>query len=295
MGLAELLSARAREDYEAEVGEPSTLAAFLSELCQLSPAQAEALVWAEEVELDAEALERISSAFALHRDLLGCFLCPTSDEVIEHVLVRIAENELDYGCPICDELVEQIAYYERLDEHTRTGLCLAVLAHVNSVTETLAPTHADPPAGMPSDLLRVFSSLDPAAQARVLAYAYSELGGAVNDPRPQRNSAYGHLRQRYLTPLARRVFDALAASDEGELSSADLVRELDLAHARALGQLPRSVQRSLSELSRDGHRLEEAPFTVRRRGGERVYRLSSQALESWRALLAAENGQLLGG
>lgn len=293
--LAELIAATANAASGSEIGSQESLIAFVAEACSIEPAAAEALAWGADYDFENDTLDKISSTFALHRDLLACILCPTSDEILDHVLGEIADVELDRSCSFCCELAEEISDFDSYGFDEQAEICIDLLVHLSeaSFAASEAPAARQPLSGIGPDLVRVVDQLDPAAQARVLAYAYGELGGGLNDPRPQLSSAYGHLRQQYLTPLARRVFDLLASAGDGQLSSLELVEALGLSDARSLGQLPRSVQRALRDLRRDGHYLDEPPLVVRRHGERRIYSLSDSALEAWRAFLRAERSPLL--
>lgn len=300
IGLAQLLAARASEDYDLESDEPSVLVDFLVDMCELAPETAEALVWGLGAQPTSEELDCLSNVLTLHRDLLAAVIVPTSEEMLEHILKKVAEESLDPGCPECEDFAQGIACYRDLDADEQAELCLEVLDHLNAACEEPIPDYGPEPAGQPSrtaleeNLAKVFASLDDQARMRVLAYAYQELADSLRDPRPQRISAYGHLRRRYLSPLALRVMDRLAASDDGALTAAELVDALDLGNGRALGQVPRSVQRAVRDLRADGHRLEEEPLQVERRGRATIFRLTPQALETWRELLRAEGSPQLG-
>lgn len=287
MHLTTLLAERAASEWNLNDPEPSALAAFISEFCNVSPDKADALVWGEDVELATNELDLLAKIFCLHRDLLACYMQPTTDEMVRHVLSQIAALSLNVdACMVCNHLYAEIEDADRKDGPELQDLCFTALYHL---TVNDADFDNDeipgyyPGESLHEDFDRVLSRLPQDAQKRVLAYAYQELAGTVDTRSFSTFSAYSQLRESYLQPLARKVFDLLAASEDGSLPSREVMHTLGLGDGRALGQLARSVHSSLQTLGEHGITIDHEPLVVDRRA--KRLRLSPEALRAWRALM----------
>jgi hypothetical protein len=302
MQFSTLLRERADEDYGLGSTTAAELAGFIADNCAIEDPLAEALLWGEPTELAAEQIDALSNVFSLHRDLLACVLRPTSREVIDHVLGDIAANYLNvWQCAECDMLDQRIGERGELDEEGLSSLIIDALAHTNiSNVERLEPAGEpiEPPAlGSTTidQLIEVAAALDPAAVQRVLAYAHQELAGTVGEREAGRLALCARMRAEHLSPLLRAVFDQLAASPGGTLSTEELVERLGLADRRALGQLERSLSGSLRAMRDAGLQPPSGEILVIERRGRRISQiaLAGEILESWQALLRAECSPLL--
>ena len=284
---AVLLTERAMDDYGLRDPEPSSLAQFIAEVAQIDQNQADALAWGEPAELDSEQLDRLSDVFALHRDMLSCFLRPTSSEMVLHVLNQTADLELDgEQCPLCAELAEQVLALQSSDD-SMLSVCLEMIGHLTIERGSGLDFEAETLSLLPQ-LDLVLAALTSEAQQRVLAYAYQELAETTDGLRAARFSQYAKLRTKYLSPLARSVLDLLASTESGGLSASQIVHRLGRKNARALGQLPRSLSRSMEKMQRAGFEINETPLTVSGSAGAVVFSLSDNAQSSWRALVQAD-------
>lgn len=288
---ASLLGERALDDYGLANPEPSILSEFIADAVMLDKDSAEALAWGEPADLDSDELDRLSDVFSLHRDLLSCFLRPSSPEVVLHVIRQTSEFELeDSDCPLCQDLFEGASALTAKDDmETMLYLCMDILSHLT--VDNIANFELESSSGvipLANQLDLVVGSLPAEAQLRVLAYAYQELAETTSNQRAAGFAAYAELRSKYLSSLARQVLDLLAASESGSLSVRDIIHSLGLANGRALGQLSRSIDRSMERLRRAGIELPESPLTVTGRSRNSVYSLSDSARSSWRALIQAE-------
>jgi hypothetical protein len=243
---------------------------------------AEELSWGRVVELPADAAAQLATAFALHEGLLSCVLQPTSEDGLEHMLLHGVSAALcDRDCPICSSLVER-AY--ALPEGSASEAILDGLEHLRPRRRR---DDADELAGE-GRFVEVLRALPDVSRLRVLAFALDELATVTSGRPIGEFAAYARLRNDYLEPKVRLLFDALAAAPAGELGAVELATELEI-DARQLGLLTRSLARSLAALQRDGYSLSEEPLELREtRPHDRRLRLRPRALAAWRALLRAE-------
>jgi hypothetical protein len=289
-GLARLVAERACADLEIPINALSTMEAALQEISGVDAEKIKSVLWGDVVDLSLEESEALSVTLGLHPELFGCLVRPTSLEILSHVLRSIAAEDLDSTCDQCLDLRDWIEEIPVMDTESIGQLCLDVLGHILVAD--------DEPSAFPSisedeeTMLGVFRGLPADARARVLAYAFSERGGSVTESADAQSYIYSRMRRDYLSPLARSVFDQLARQSDGVLTARELAERLELSDARAIGQVPRSLQRSLREMRAEGYVLDEAPLQVRRRGRESVYRLSPDALRLWQAMIQAETAGL---
>lgn len=281
------------DDYGLSNPEPSALAELIADAAMIDRDSAASLAWGEAVSLDSAELDRLSDAFSLHRDLLSCLLRPASSEMIVHVLHQTSEMELEESdCPLCHELAILVQQTSTKDNRTTLlELCIDLLSHltIDNFTSELDLTSTPSPISAQLDL--VLNSLPMEAQLRVLAYAYQELAETSDGQRAASFTAYAKLRNDHLSSLARQVLDLLAVSDNYSLSAREIVHSLGLANARALGQLPRSLARSLSQINVNGEIIHDSPLTVSGSKGSAVFTLSEEARSYWRALVQADNAE----
>jgi hypothetical protein len=288
--LAGVLVEHAADEYRLP-RHPEAVMAVLEQEARLTGETAEALAWGRQVELEPEATARIAAAFNLHEGLLGCVLHPSSWEGIEHVLTHDLRGCFcDEECGVCDLISERSFMLGDEEGEDPLEVVLDALEHVGPPT----PAQAGAPAGADEQLAsserfqEVLAVLPQASRLRVLAFAYQELAEVTSGHPIGEFVAYARLRSDYLTPLSRAIFDHLADAPEGELPAGELVARLGLPDGRALGQLMRSINRSLKSLARDGHPLTEHPLELRRpTPRDRRFRLQPRALSAWRSLLRA--------
>lgn len=295
-------------------------------------AKADALAWSGSADLSPTEIDALAANFCLHRDLLASLFRPVSAEVLASILKEVEDYHLD--SPLnCDECEE---FGDRIDVALGNGcvgdhssLIFDLLGHlrvtINSALEispfeessplfadsdapNLSPPVSTGPAPTPSWLLPsvedeefdqlafIFSSLDPAARARVLAFAYNEKAEALAGRPLGTFAAFARLRSDFLTLQARKALDAIASSPGGEMSLQELVHTLGLEDGRALGQLERSVKASVEALSAAGYHLPDHPLEViRARPGSSRLRLTPEALRAWQSLLSADAERESGG
>jgi hypothetical protein len=297
--LAQLLSERARQDHNFTDPTPSALAQFIGEQTALSPSQATAVVWGEEADYTRDEVETLAALFKCDTDLMSALLLPCSDEGIEHSLLTISTT-LDVGeCPFCDDLAIAIGDIKTSLHSTEDlqHLAVDVLAHTGTpepfgmgyedfgdeIFDDLDPdtSELDP---IVNEILYTAEQLPHEALRRVLLYAHHEVAQLEQRSDIIRIANYARLKEQ-MTPLARRVFDALAAGDIPILR-AELMRLLDLDDARALGQLTRSVRRAVDAASQNGATLPEFPLVFDRKNG--TYALTTESRQAWNDLRRAE-------
>jgi hypothetical protein len=284
-GLARLVAERACADHDLPINELDRMEEVLEDHSGVAGEKIKAVLWGDVVDLDLAESEALAMTLGLHPELFGCLVRPTSLEILTHVLRSIAAEDLDLTCDECLDLRDWIDEVPLLDNETIGQLCLDVLGHI-----LVADDEPSQPSINDDEevLLGVFRGLAPDARARVLAYAYQERGGSVTETTDAQSYIYSRMRRDYLSPLARALFDQLAMQSDGTLTARELAERMDLADARAIGQVPRSLQRSLREMRAEGYVLDEPPLQVRRRGRESVYRLSPETLRFWQAMVQAE-------
>ena len=284
-GLARLAAERCCQDFDIPINNLMIMEETIAEVAGIDSEKVRALLWGDTPELDIEESETLAIALGFHPELFSCLVRPTSMEIILHTLRSLAAD-LDPSCEDCQDMRDWIEEAELLERETVGQLCLDLLDHIR-VGEEAEEIENSSLREDEEAMLGVFRGLSPDARARVLAFAFSERGGAPADQQGSNSYIYSRLRDDYLSPLARRVLDQLASHPDGLMTARELAAGLDLADARSVGQVPRSLQSSLRALRADGYTLEEPPLQVRRRGRESVYRLSPQALRFWRAMVEA--------
>jgi DNA-binding transcriptional ArsR family regulator len=287
--LAGLLSSRVAEEYRLPQ-HPEAVTEVLEQEARLARGDAEALAWGSVVDLAPEATTRIAAAFSLHAGLLGCILRPSSWEGIEHVLTHDLRGCFcDDDCGVCDLIAERSFMLSDEESEDPLSVVMDALEHVNPQAPALEDGGPKEELVGEDRFTEVIAILPEASRLRVLAFAYQELAEVTSGHPIGEFAAYARLRRDYLTPLSRAIFDQLADSPEGELTTTDLLKGLGLPDGRALGQLTRSISRSLKTLARDGHPLTEDPLELRRpTPRDRRLRMRPRALSAWRALLRAE-------
>lgn len=311
--LAEVLAVRAYEEglvsgeivNDRPLVRTDDVVAALARDPGVAPEKAESLAWGTGAELTPLEIDRLALRFAFHRDVLAAILNPASDDVIVPLLQSVQAGLNFETCQPCDDLYDRCTLYvsEGEEEEPLDDLLFALLAHVRII---VGPIENDPIAavfgdddteleddsaddGEIDDIVRVFSMLPAEARERVLWFAWNEHRDATSGRPLGDFGAHARLRTQYLGQRARAVFELLAQTPQGELTQGELVAALKLKDARALGQLQRSVERSVKALNRDGYALADTPLeVVRPSNGVRVYRLAPSALSAWRSMMNAE-------
>jgi hypothetical protein len=270
--LAKIISERSARHGSGPV-DFETVHEAVVERAGISPDQAEALLWGEPVALSIEETDRLAEAFSLEGDLLSPLLRPTSKEILLHVL-RSFEGDLEPSCPDCAFLLSSLGELHNMPRQELLQVCVDFLDHLSPTREELAPGE--------EGILEVFRQLDVAAQARVLAYAYSEKARAADNPLQARTVRFSELRNNFLPPSARRVLDLIAHSG-GTLS----LRELARKTREEIDDLEAIVDAALTEMALAGTPLDEKILLFSQKE-EAFVSLSPEALPIWQSMLKAD-------
>jgi hypothetical protein len=275
--LATILWQRASDKYGLPSPTPASLAEFLSEACGVDPESAQALSWGEEVDLKPTEIEEIAETLDLHQELLACLICPTSSEVLEHVLEKVSEECLGLErCSYCVELAQRI----KQDSSDRRSLAIDVLEHV--LLED-APSDTES-AELTEELIRVYKTLSANAQMRVVAYAHQERMVEIGPPKPTHFSAYLALREK-MSAKACQVIDLVAFSPNGLLSYSSISERLQLS-ALELAAIIEELKAISIAATQDRH-TDEPLVDTTTDDQTPLLRISAEALTAWRALVEA--------
>lgn len=308
----EIISDRASRRYldPERSATPTELSEAMSEHVSLDTAKLSNFFWGQ---LDALVFEErrvfsiyLDLQFDLFELLIQSFSTNISKEIIIHTLETVISDYLEptecQGCAQLESVVldSDLSYCREIDLYC---LVLDVLEHVIDLAapkKTHVPGEYDlfeehtAEASRGSDLTpamtTAFESLSRSEQVDILALMYQKLSQSKEDSESLIEiETLSVLRTKYLSPLARDVFDALASGPTIGLSSSDLIDRLDLSNKRSLGQLERSVANSVERLNEENLDCNlKNPLTAVQRGREKHYILDIDSLENWRVLLRAE-------
>lgn len=275
---------RAEEEFDLPDQMPSTLAACLTEHCQIPEETAHKLVWGESSNISKEEVDRIAVVFALEQELLALLLLPTSPEIMLHI-VQSYQEELDVeNCEACEYFTEIIQRLEEDDVFVMQHISIDLLEHLcfndglpwddmedfetnfqkTETMQQLDATMADLPAHL---------------QEKVLAFAVAQ----ATEHEYQALMQFSNLRE-HLSALSIEVFNVLCYEEEG-LDRSQLQSKLKLANARSLGQIPRSVNKAIASMTKP---ITEHPLIIDDSGH---MSLSDQARQSWQKLIATETSR----
>ena len=327
MRFMEIVSNRIASSYDCE-GQtmPSQLAGLVHNSCGISKEAMSAFLWGESSpELSEEEIKLIIKEFDFQRELFQIAIRksdqPVSKEIITHILETVAYNNLEpaecQGCAQLETLIldSNIAGYSMQELN---HLVLDSLDHIIDIQDEtcgheeimMTPAISVPPP--PEDevvelkdwfddpidsgndlapaLLAVFEKLNREQQLDLLALACKKLHTSVEDRKDLSELKYLRLlRSRYLTPLARSVFDQLVSGPKIGFGCSDLIANLKLNNRRSLGQLERSVENSIRKLNADHLEANITnPLKTVSRGKEKHYILDSNVKDDWKVILEVE-------
>jgi hypothetical protein len=317
----EIISNRAADRlFNQETAAPSAVAEAINIQTEIPKESLERFFWGEAGALTEAERKILAQTFQFQFDLFELAAKfstqSTSKEVIIYLLEKITEDYLEpIECQGCAQLESAVLDSDLniYGDYYLYHLAIDMLEHIVDVgvpnrihsessfsndfsQETLndlieADTNSLSPA-----MSAAFERLPTNQQIEVLALVYKKLSHSKEDSEDLLEiETLVLFRNRYLSKLAKRVFDALAAGPAVGLSSSDLVLRLNLNNKRSLGQLERSVNHAVDRLNEENIDKDFInPLKTFRKGNEKHYLLDSTTLEDWRVLLRAEEKIIAG-
>lgn len=293
---------------------PSETAEYLSFTYGISTETASKMVWGEKYSLSVEEQKALSSGLDLQDDLFSLIVQPqpSSKEIIIHTLEKVAMNYLEpaecQGCAQLESLIldSDLSGYRESEIYV---LVLDSLEHIVNTTDTdnsacsvpeVSPAPFEdyeigdlfePEESLTPALTAAFENLSRNQQLEILTITYKKLDESGEESRQnERTQTLMLLRNRYLKPLAKNIFDELSHGPKIGMSASDLIEKLNLTNRRSIGQLERSVNNSIQKLNEENLNIHlDNPLKTLSRGNEKHYLLDSDIIKEWRAAIEASN------
>lgn len=239
------------------------LAICLERIANLNEDQVDALFGGDELWIEPVHCRQFAQSLGMHQELTQALLCPTSDEILEHTIHSIVEEQdMADGCMECQEIATEASTIQHREEMEVVGI--KILGHL-VLQEEDDDDDDDEHFGQ---LYEVYNQLDEPAQLRVLAAALEE------QQRQESGQQHGSIlsalatyRVEYLALKGQQLFDILADSATGEMVGSEMAKKLQL-NTKEVEEAARACNRSwrLFQAANEESPLDVNPITVIQRG-----------------------------